>query len=363
MNQMRIFVMFVAGALCPCGWSQQASEGPGLNELDSRDSEPLAAVVASRKAAHDELAQRAADFDTPGIANALEFKQHWLIVTAKISSVQLPTDPKAQTIIAFHVEQLLRGESAVTDFNVESHWNPRKEEPLIMANFNYRETALDKSEPKAGNRYILGYTLDYGMEKFVFVPGVVDLEDPAQDEMAANVRRFLSLDAESGLRGDETYLDALDDKVPWIRDIAVHRLTDSASCNASPQCAVRFEAAVERELRSDVPNEREEAIAWLIWVDSVAKLEKKRSGHVGGLPILPDSRLRALLDEAVQDRNVELGDRAFQARETFDVERNGSPGDCFEIVPALRKAALWQGKHDPVKIDYLGYSYGCIPLQ
>ena len=57
--------------------------------------------------------------------------------------------------------------------------HPSKEEPLFFTDFNYRETALDKSEPKVGNRYILGYTLDYGVEKYVFVPGVVDLQDPS----------------------------------------------------------------------------------------------------------------------------------------------------------------------------------------
>ncbi|HMG86604.1 MAG TPA: hypothetical protein VK574_12810 [Terracidiphilus sp.] len=152
-----------------------------------------------------------------------------------------------------------------------------------------------------------------------------------------------------------------DDKVPWIRDIAVHRLTNSDSCNASPQCAERFAAAVKRELQSDVPNERREAIGWLIWVDSVAKLEKKRGRYADGLPILSDLMLRTLLDEASQDRNVEVGDQAFQARELFDVYRNGSQGDCFEIVPALRKAAHWNTKHDPVPVG-LTYTYGCIPL-
>jgi len=364
MNRTRILVMMLAGTLCPRCWSLQTSEDSGLNGLRSQDSKELDALVASRRAAHEELAQKAAAFDMPGIANALERKEHWLIVIANISAVQLPTDPKGRTIIAFHVERLLRGESAVTDFNVESRWNPRKERPLFFSDFNYRETALDKSEPKAGNRYILGYTLDYGVgEKYVFVPGVVDLQDPSQDGMVTNVRRFLNLEDEAGLRGDETYLDALDDKLSWIRDIAVHRLTDSASCNASPQCAERFAAAVKRELQSDVPNERQEAVGWLIWVDSVARLEEKRRGYVDGLPILSDSMLRILLDEASQDRNVEVGDEAFRARELFDVYRNGSPGDCFEIVPWLRKAALWHGKHDLVPIESLGYSYGCIPLQ
>ena len=136
MNQTGIFVMLLAGALCPLGWLQKASKDPGEDVFGRWDSTELDAVVASRTAAHKELAERAVAFDTPGIANALEGKQHWLIVIAKISSVELPIDPKAHTIVAFHIEQLLRGDRAVTDFNVESLWNPRKEEPLFYTDFN-----------------------------------------------------------------------------------------------------------------------------------------------------------------------------------------------------------------------------------
>jgi hypothetical protein len=98
-----------------------------------------------------------------------------------IAGVQLPKDATSRTIVTFHVEQFLRGESNVLVFNVESHWN---------------------------SRYILGYTLDYGVDKFIFVLGAVDLQDPGQAEMIAHVRRFL-LESEAGLSGFETYLDAL----------------------------------------------------------------------------------------------------------------------------------------------------------
>jgi hypothetical protein len=56
-----------------------------------------------------------------------------------------------------------------------------------------------------------------------------------------------------------------------------------------------------------VPDERGEAIGWLVWVDSVARVEKKH--------LLPDSTLSALLDDAVKDRNHPTGakDRADQS--------------------------------------------------
>lgn len=248
---------------------------------------------------------------------------------------------------------------------MESRWNSIKEEHPIVTDLNYRETALDKSEPKVGNRYILGYTLDYGVAKSVFVLGVVDLQDPTQPEMIASVKRFLNLESEASLRGFETYLEALDDRLPWIRDIAVHRLTYSNDCNGSPACAERFSAAVRRGLQSDTPNERQEAVHWLIWVDSVSKAEKKRKGYERGLPVLPDSTLRVLFDSAINDRNVAIGDEAFQYREMFDFDRSGSPGECFVIVPALRKSAHMRSQEQPPFPPGfpLTYTYGCLPSQ
>ena len=360
-NRMRASVVLLAVLIfASSGWSQNVTEGASV--FGNLSAKELDGILASRTAAHKELAEKSATFDPPDIAIALG-AERYLIVIAKINSVQLPTVANAHTIVTFHVEQFLRGESQVTDFSVESHWNPNKEQLLFTVVSNYRETALDKSEPKAGNRYILGYTLEYGVEKYVFVPSVVDLQDPAQAEMIANVKRFLDLETEAGLRGFATYLEALDDKVPWIRDIAVHRLTYSDACNASSICRETFSAAVKRQLQSNSPNERGEAIGWLIWIDSVSKQERKRKRYVEGLPILPDSELRVLLEAAVQDRNVELGDRAFQAREMFDFHRNGSSGECIELVAPLRKSVRWPSKHDPVPTAYPSYTYACIPPQ
>jgi hypothetical protein len=350
----RILIMLLVCVLCPCARSQEASADSWSNVFGNVNTKDLDAAYATRRAASQELAGNAV-FDTPNIATALRFSPKWVIAIARISSVQLPKDANGRTAITFHVEQLLRGKSRVTDFDVESRWNPNKvAEPMVFNDPNYSETALDKSEPKAGNRYILGYSLqDYGIYKFLFVPSVVDLQDPGQAELVANVRRFLQLDADAAQYGDETYLTMLDDKLPWVRDIAMYRLSDSGSCYKSPECAARFEAVVRRELQSDVPNERGEAIGWLVWVDSVAREEKKH--------LLPDSTVSALLDDAAKDRNVILGDEAFQYSEMFKVYRTGSPGDCYEIVPMLRKSVHWNSKHGPVANEHLSYTYGCIP--
>ena len=176
----RILIMLLVCVLCPCAQSQQPSADPWSKVFGDLNTKDLDAAYATRSTASRGLAINTA-FDTPSIATALRFNRNWQIAIASITSVQLPRDANARTAITFHVEQLLRGKSRVTDFDVESRWNPKKVEPPIFFDPNYSETALDKSEPKVGNRYILGYSLqDYGLYKFLFVPSVVDLQDPAQ---------------------------------------------------------------------------------------------------------------------------------------------------------------------------------------
>jgi hypothetical protein len=138
----------------------------------------------------------------------------------------------------------------------------------------------------------------------------------------------------------------------------VHRLTEWDDCNRSPACAERFSNAVRRAIQSDTPNERPEAVNWLIWIGSVSNGEKKREGYERGLPIPPDSALRILLDSAIDDRNVAIGDEAFQYREMFEMDRSGSPGECFVIVPALRKSAFYALK---IPLRYL-QGFHCLTL-
>src|ERR1035437_1827264 len=185
MSPTRILVTLLAGGLCLCAWSQQSSGGSGSDLFGNLSSKDLDALRASRKAAQQELASKAADFEEPNIAAALLFSDRGdLTAIARITSVQLPTNADGRTRIAFHVEQVLSGKSRVTHFKVESLWNPRKVKeagPWFFDHPNYSETALDKSEPKVGNRYILGYSLqDYDLDRSVYVSGVVDLQDPAQ---------------------------------------------------------------------------------------------------------------------------------------------------------------------------------------
>jgi hypothetical protein len=348
-------------------WSQQPLEGP--NVFGDLSEERMSLVFESRQVAEKELARQSVTFETPSIANPLEWPTY-LIAIARITAVQLSAAAtSSRTRVSFHVEQILRGESQVANFDVESRWTQGSaakdgETTPVFAN-NYRLTALDRSEPKVGDRYILGYSLAYGDGKLVFVPGVIDMQDLGQAQLIGNMERFLTIETAAGPSNFVPYLEALDGDVPWIRDIALHRLTQSVSCNASPGCAKSFSATVKRQLQSIMPNERQEAVDWLAWIDSVSRSGGERRGSVDGLPVLPDSAIRDLLSSAIEDRNVAIGDRAFEEREMFDMVRTGPPGECFEIVPALRKSAHWlSGEHDLLPAGFpVTHVTGCIPPQ
>jgi hypothetical protein len=288
-----IFLAILLGAL-PL-WSQEPIEGP--NVFGDLSDGRMSSVFESRQLAEKELAGQSAALETPNIAGALEWPTY-LIAIARITTVQLAngtTTPR--TTVSFHVEQLLRGESRVAAFDVESRWTPMsttKDDETLSIYPGNRRTALDRSEPKVGDRYILGYSLPYGDGKLVFAPGVIDLQDPAQAQLIDNLERFLAIESEAGPSNFAPYLEALDDNVPWIRDIALHRLTSSDTCNASPDCAERFSSTVKRRLQSSMPDERQEAVFWLSWVDSVSRSESQRRGRMDGLPALPDSACEEL---------------------------------------------------------------------
>jgi hypothetical protein len=330
------------------------------------------ALFESRRLAYQELAEESTRFTSPDIAIALEFPSY-LISIARITAVQpFHGDPGQRTRISFHVEQVLRGASDVTEFVVLSRWthDPPAKDTVIESDLNFRPTVLDNTEPREGRQFILGYSLAYDDTKAVFVPSAIDMQDPNQARLMNDMKQFLAIELAAS-SGFEPYLQALESPIPWIRNIAVHRLSESDACNASPVCAQRFSTIVSRQLRSKVLNERLEASNWLVWIHSVSRWKSGPKQWPDGMPILPDSTIRRLLSSAIDDPNLYIGDEAFARREMFDFNRAGRPAECIQIVPALRKSAHWRpGEHDysgrnellPVGFP-LSSSTSCLPAQ
>jgi hypothetical protein len=164
-------------------FSQEPVEGP--NVFGDLSYTRTRAIFESRRLAYQELAEQSSRFEAPDIAVALE-SPSYLITIARITVVQPFNDDSVHgTRISFHVEQVLRGSSNVTDFAVLSRWipNPRAKNTLTDDDFNFHPTVLDSTQHKEGLLYILGYTLDYGNGKdgnTVFVPSAIDLQAPNQ---------------------------------------------------------------------------------------------------------------------------------------------------------------------------------------
>jgi hypothetical protein len=359
MRVSSLFAVIILSSLALC--SQETR--PARSMLSDLSPERLNSLVESTRLAWEELAQHAPAFKTPNIAMALE-PSSYRIAIAQITAVQWQGCTTPRTKIRFHVVQLIKGKGPVADFDVESRWTPapvlKDEGPWDIS--NYKPTALDLKEPKVGDRYILGFPPPYQGEKLVDVPSVIDLQDPTQAELISTSKRLLTIEASAERSGFAPWLAALDDEVPWIRDIAVHWLTGSDACNASPSCAERFSEVVKRQLQSSLPNERRQAVDWLVWVDSVSRQDSKRRGFADGMPVLPDSAIRSLFTAAVQDENAAIGDEAFEYREMSEQER-GQPGECYTIIPALRKTLRTpSAEQSTLPAGFpLSYVYGCVP--
>jgi hypothetical protein len=367
-------VFFLAAVFSSiCSFSQEPVEGP--NVFGDLSYARTRAIFESRRLAYQELAEQSSRFKAPDIAIALEYPSY-LITIARITAVQpFNGDSIHGTRISFHVEQALRRTSDVTDFAVLSRWtpNPPAKEFLTDDDVNFHPTVLDSTEPKEGRLYILGYTLDYGNGKNgepVFVPSAIDLQDPNQGRLIDDMKQFLAMELAAATSGFEPYLQALESPIPWVRDIIVHRLSMSDGCNASPVCAQRFSTIVSRQLQSKIPNERLEASDWLVWIASVSRSGSGYKPGSDGLPILPDSAIRRLLTSAIDDANLFIGDQAFDRREMFYFDREGKPGACIQLVPALRRSAHWlpgehdySGRNELLPVDFpLVSSTSCIPV-
>lgn len=159
MNRFRTIGLLLAAVLGAVPlFSQDPIEGP--NVFGDLSHERMIPIFESRRLAYQELAPQFATFESPDIATALEFPS-CLIVIARITAIQRPNGSSVpRTRISFRVEQVLRGISDVRDFDVESQWASPASDFTTLGEDNLRRTVLDKSGPKEGGRYILGYSPD-----------------------------------------------------------------------------------------------------------------------------------------------------------------------------------------------------------
>jgi hypothetical protein len=316
----------------------RAQEPPAQSKFFPEVSEEqLRAINQSRAAAQRELYADRDLYAFPDIAIPLSDPLSFIAIV-QVTAVKVAEPPNVPfPFVDLHVEQLLRGSIDQTELQAEPRWTPP---PLgrvrTFVSSGPLPTAFDFTEPKIGNRFLVGFLPTFMpadvARKRVYITGAINLYDPDQVRLVPEVHRFLAIEASAGDSNTAPFLSALNDSLPWIRDLAAQRLVRSAACVADSACQSAYFAEAQKFLRSKKPADRWEALQWL-----------ERPGFtLDGSPNLSDPRIRELLVAAQSDPNFFIGDEAFRKTELLDFSHDATPGDCITVVPQLRRSFRWK---------------------
>ena len=249
-----------------------------------------------------------------------------------VSHVEPPEGTKFPYFrVTLHLEQLLRGTTQQTDLQAESRWKPPRSQfddrPFSFS--GNRGTVFDYSEPQVGNRLLVGFPfldVDRGV---AHIFGAIDLGDHDQAQLVPEVQRFLGIEHAAGSSNFAPFVTALDDPLPWMRDLAAGRLVQSEACNASRLCQEAFLNAARKLLQSKRLGERWEALQWLGALSLAIP---------DGQPRMPDPAVRQLWLSAVDDPNLWIADEAFRQLALFDFFHSARAGECIGVFPSIRKS-------------------------
>jgi hypothetical protein len=336
MNWIRI--IGVVGAILLCAMSNWAQEAPPKSKIVSDLSAEVAgATYEPRDKAQHELFADYERYEPPNIATSLADPLSFIAFVTEVR-VKLPEGPGSPyTEVTLHVDQLLRGATPQTELQAESRWQPPAGYENEMARIfsGMPGTAFDYTEPKAGNRFLVGFPfLDVDRGR-AHIFGAIDISDHDEAELVLEVQRFLGIESAASGSNFAPFVGALSDHVAWIRDLAAQRLVQSEACNASRGCQEALLTSAQNLLHSRKPGERWEALQWL---DPLALPMGERQEGPNGLPPMANSAVRALLVSATSDPNLWIADEAFRKLELFDFFHEAGPGECITVFPTIRKS-------------------------
>jgi hypothetical protein len=342
--------LLVCGILRTSPLSAQQDTPPQSKLLNGISSAEVKAIQESRRKADQELFSNH-DYDPPEIASSLG-DPDCLIAIARVTSVAAEENPVSPGLnVELEIEQLLRGSSDKTHIYVVSRWRPPPPPGSGVYVLGRLPNALDRTEPKVGNRYLIGYNLDmlgYQGTKAWFRGGM-DFNVSDQTRTLAEVRHFLDIESDAGASDLSPFITALNDPIHWIRDLVAQRLANSDACHSSSACGDALLSHAHELLHSKTARERYEGLQWL--QPLVAATRKHRAGSS-----MDNDTLRDLLVSAISDPNVRIGDRAFEDLAVRDFYRNATPGQCLEVIAPLRRSAVWN--YDESKNGFTGTPLG-----
>ena len=290
----------------------------------------LQELVASREQAQDELRRSGQDAVSPDILRAF-LEPGGSVAIAKME--QVVTIDRMKFTFTLALEKALRG-TTPQQVPVECYWSDRPW-PLRPPQ------GAQRIKPQTGKRILASFAAQSGPDSF---RGILDLDDPTEAAFLPRAVVVAKMDADAATLGPSVYEIGLVNEATVVRDLALQRLLHTKECPADSHCEESILAEVRHLLESKNPNDRMEAVRWLGDISRTVQACQLRSC---ASPQFHAEPLRELLQRAVRDKNVAVGDLAFQHLATLDFHKKENAGYCEEIVPALRLVERYPfgGKH------------------
>ncbi len=322
------YYIFVSCLLCGVAFAQDKG-----SKLESRiPPAQLRKLVKSRDQAQIELNRANTDTLSPMILNALESEDPLALV--KLDQVQV-TDGQVGFTVNLSVDKLLRG-SVPQKMIVQCYWSRT---PWVLR----PPLGAQHIKPQVGRRMFGKFAT---VDKTTLFTGILDLDDPAEAAFLPVAIAALDMDAAAAGSGISSYLGGLSSKNTVVRDLAVYRLVHSKEYPANPLCERAILAQSQNLLSSHKLTERKEAVEWLGQLSNAMELCQIRSC---GMPQFQPGPVRLQLQAAIRDKNVAIGDEAFEVLAQFDFNKPENAGYCAEIVPSLRTVERYkQGTQHPI---------------
>lgn len=282
----------------------------------------LEELVASRRRAQEELHTSGADEISPWILRWFISPGASVAIVKMEQVIALGGDQYNVTLVA---EKTLRG-APPAKISVDVHWS---EQPCRLV------SSCERIKPLTGKRALGGLLVldDLAQSKPWLFAGILDLDNPKDVAFLPSALAAAKMDADAAISGSSAYQAGLTSEDPVVHELAMQRLLVAKDCSAESHCEGSILSEIRRLLSSPNPDHRMQAVGWL--GDLSGKIQSCQL-HSCGPPEFHRKPVSELLKMAVKDKNVEVGDLAFEhlAKLEFSDKRNA--GYCEEIVPALR---------------------------
>lgn len=279
----------------------------------------LQELISSREQAQQELRNSGEDTLSPLILGGfLEPGGSMAIVKMD----QVVTTDRISFVLTLVVEKALRG-TPPKKFPAECLWSDHPWPLRAPRN-------AQRIKPQTGKRVLASLDAQNSSASF---RGILDLDNPAEAAFLPRAMAMAKMDADAATSGPSIYQRGLRNENAVVRDLALQRLLHIKERLADSHCEESVLAEVRQLLANQSLNDRMEAVRWLGDLSRMIQTCQVRPCAVPGFHSEP---VRKLLRKAVKDKNVAIGDLAFQYLATLDFHQNENAGYCEEIVPALR---------------------------